>query len=98
MNPEIPDLLTVAVRLERLVSPAGDVDLQVRGLGTTHTVEARAFVVRDERGVSQTRHEMEQYAPSLTLDGPLGNERLWVSWRTDSSPRLRVEQRELPLG
>jgi len=75
-----------------------DLEVQVRGLVTSPTVEAKEFVVRDDHGVIRARLEMEQYAPCLTFYDPLGKERLKIGLRTDGSPLLRVEQREIPLG
>ncbi len=98
MTPETPDLLTVVARLERLADRLDRLEVQVRGLVTSHTVEAREFVVRDERGVIRARLEMEAHAPCVTFYDPLGVERLRIGLRTDSTPLLRVEQREVPLG
>ncbi len=98
MTPETPDLLTLAARLERLADRLDNVELQVRGLMTSQTVEAREFVVRDERGVIRARLEMEAHAPSVTFYDSLGVERLKIGLRTDSTPMLRVERREIPLG
>jgi hypothetical protein len=98
MTPETPDLTELSARLEMIVDRLEKVEIQVRGLVTNPTVEAKEFVVRDERGVIRARLEMEQYAPCLTFYDPVGRERLKVGLRTDSSPLLRVEQRETPLG
>jgi len=98
MTPEAPDLTRLTAQLERIASRLQDVEVQVRGLVTTPTVEAREFVVRDDHGVIRARLEMEQYAPCLTFYDPLGTERLKLGLRTDSSPLLRVEQQEMPLG
>ncbi len=98
MTPETPDLLTLAARLERLADRLDNVELQVRGLMTSQTVEAREFVVRDERGVIRARLEMEAHAPCVTFYDSLGVERLKIGLRTDSTPMLRVERREVPFG
>ncbi len=65
---------------------------------TSPTVEAQEFVVRDERGVIRARIEMEAHAPCVTFYDPLGVERLKIGLRADSTPMLRVERREMPLG
>lgn len=70
----------------------------MHGLVTSQTAEAREFVVRDEPGLIRARLEMEEYAPWVTFYDPLGKERLKVGLRTDSTPMLRVEQREILLG
>ena len=98
MTPETPDLTRLKERLERIVHRVDDLEVQVRGLVTSPTVEAREFGVRDGRGVIRARLEMEQFAPCLTFYDPLGKERLKLGLRTDGSPLLRVEQREIPLG
>jgi len=98
MTPETPDLTRLTARLERIVHRVEDLGVQVRGLVTSPTVEAKEFVVRDDHGEIRARLEMEQHAPCLTVYDPLRKERLKVGLRTDSSPMLRVEQREIPLG
>jgi hypothetical protein len=98
MTPETPDLTRLAARLERIVDRLAQLEVRVRGLMTSSTVEAREFVVRDDHGVIRARLEMERYAPCLTFYDPLGKERLKVGLRTDSTPLLRAERREVPLG
>ena len=44
------------------------------------------------------RLEMEEYAPCLTFYNSAGTERLKIGLRMDSSPVVRVAQREIPLG
>ncbi len=53
---------------------------------TSQTVEAREFVVRDDRGEIRARLEMQQYAPCLTFYDGAGQERLKIGLRADSSP------------
>ena len=65
---------------------------------TSQTVEAKEFVVKDVRGEIRARLEMQQYAPCVTFYDPAGKERLKIGLRTDSSPVVQVEQREMPLG
>ncbi len=55
-------------------------------------------MVKDDRAVIRARLKMEQYAPCLTFDDPAGKERLKIGLRTDSSPLIRVERRDIPLG
>jgi hypothetical protein len=59
MTPETPDLTRLAARLERIVDRLERLEVQVRGLVTSLTVEAREFVVRDDHGVLRARLEME---------------------------------------
>ena len=60
-------------------------------------MEATEFVVKDDRAQIRARLEMAQYAPCLTFYDPAGKERLKIGLRTDSSPMLHVEGREIPL-
>jgi hypothetical protein len=64
MTPETPDLTRLAARLERIVDRLAQLEVRVRGLMTSSTVEAREFVVRDDHGVIRARLEMERYAPA----------------------------------
>jgi competence protein ComEA len=101
MTLETPDLTKLAARLEMIVDRLDKLEVQVRGLVTSQTVEAKAFVVKDDRAVIRARLEMAQYAPCLTFYDPAGKERLRrlrIGLRTDSSPMVRVAQREIPLG
>lgn len=90
MTPETPALEAILDRL-------GKLGLQVRGLVTSQTEEAKEFVVRDDRGEICARLEMQEYAPCLTFYDRLGKERLRIGLRTEGSPSLWVEGREIPL-
>jgi hypothetical protein len=83
MTADAPDLTTLALRLEMIVDRLDKLEVQVRGLVTSQTVEAKEFVVNDDRGHVRARFEMK--------------ERLKIGLRTDSSPVVQVEQREIPL-
>jgi len=98
MTEDTPDLTRLAVRLEVLADRLDKLEVQVRGLVESQTVEATEFVVKDERGHVRARLEMQEYAPCLTFYDPAGKERLKIGLRTDSSPVVRVAQREIPLG
>ncbi len=50
MTADAPDLTTLALRLERIADRLDKLEVQVRGLVTSQTVEAKEFVVRDDRG------------------------------------------------
>ncbi len=98
MTADVPKLKTLAARLEVLADRLAMVEVQVRALMESQTVDAKEFVVRDDRGEIRARLEMQEYAPSLTFYDWLGKERLRVGLRTDGSPLLRVDQREISLG
>jgi hypothetical protein len=98
MTADAPDLTTLALRLERIADRLDKLEVQVRALVTSQTVEAKEFVVKDGRGEIRARLEMEEYAPCLTFYDPAGKERLKIGLRTDSSPVIQVERRDIPLG
>jgi hypothetical protein len=97
MSLETPELTRLTARLEMIVNRLEKLEVQVRGLVTSQTVEAKQFVVRDDRGEIRARLEMQEYAPCLTFYDRAGQERLKIGLRTDSSPVVQVEQREIPL-
>ena len=66
MSEETPDLKTLALRLKMIADRLEKLEVQVRGLVTSQTVEAKEFVVPDDRGEIRARLEMEQYAPCPT--------------------------------
>jgi hypothetical protein len=75
----------MAQRLDAIVDRLEKLELQVRGLVHSQTVEAKEFVLRDARGEIQARLEMQEYSPCLTLYDRLGEERLRLSLRPDGS-------------
>ncbi len=95
MTPETPELL--AARLEAILDRLANLEVQVHGLMTSQTVEAREFVVRDTRGEIRARLEMQEYAPCLTFYDRAGKERLRIGLRKDGTPAMWVEGRETPL-
>ncbi len=97
MTPETLDLRTLAQRLDAIHDRLDKLEVQVRGLVTSQTVEAKEFVVKDDRAQIRARLEMAQCAPCLTFYDPAGKERLRIGLRTDSSPILQVEGREIRL-
>jgi hypothetical protein len=97
MTPEAPEYRTLAARMDAILDRLAKVELQVRSLVTSQTVEAKEFVVRDDRGEIWARLEMQQYAPRLTLYDRVGDERLRVGLQPDGSPSIQVKGREIPL-
>jgi hypothetical protein len=87
----------LSLRLESLLQRLRRLEIQVHCLVESQTVEAKEFVVRDERGGIRARLEMQAYAPCLTFYDRLGKERLRIGLRNDGSPSLWVEGREIPL-
>ena len=97
MMADAPDLMRLATRLEMMADRLDKLEVQVRGLVESQTVEAKEFVVKDDRASPRARLEMAQYAPCLTFYDPAGKERLKIGLRTDGSPMLQVEGREIRL-
>jgi hypothetical protein len=57
----------------------------------------KEIVVRDEWREIRARLEMQQYAPCLTFYDRLVKERLKIGLRTDGSPSLSPEGREISV-
>ena len=98
MTAETPDLQSLAYQLEALRERLQNLEVQVRGLMTSQTVEAKAFVLRDDRGRICARLDIQGYSPRLTFFDRGGDERLSVGLRSEGSPSLRVKDREIPVG
>ncbi len=97
MTADAPDLRILATRLETIFDRLDKLEVQVHGLMASQTVEAREFVVEDARGEVWARLEMQEYAPCLVFFDRSGKERLKIGLRTDGSPILQVEGREIRL-
>ena len=98
MTADAPDLKTLALRLEMIADRLDKLEVQVHGLETSQTVQAKEFVVKDDRAVIRARLEMAQYAPCLAFSDSAGTERLKIGLRADSSPLIQVERRDIPLA
>ena len=98
MTSEAPDLRDLAQRLEAIRDRVTKVEVQVRTLVMSQSVEGREFALRDERGEIRARLEMQEYAPRLTFYDRLGTERLRIGLRPDGTPATWVEGWEIPLG
>ncbi len=60
-------------------------------------MEAKEFVVRDDRGHIRARLEKQEYAPCLTFYDRAGTERLKIGLHTDETPAIWVDGEETPL-
>ena len=98
MIPEAPELRPLAARLDTITDRLDKLEVQVRGLVTSPTVEAREFVVTDARGEVRARFEMQDYAPRLTFYDRVGTARLRIGLRSDGAPAIQVKEREIPLA
>ena len=97
MTPEAPDLRSLGHRLDAMLDRLDNPEAQVRGLVTSQTVEAEAFVLRDDRGHICARLDIQGYSLRLTFYDRTGDERLSMGLRSDGSPSLRVKDREIPV-
>jgi hypothetical protein len=97
MTAEARDQRSLAARLDAILDRLAKLELQVRGLVTSQTEEAKEFVVRDERGEIRARLEMQEYAPCLAFYDRLGKGRLCIGLRDDGSPSIQLEGRDIPL-
>ncbi len=88
MTTEAPDQRALAARLNAIAERLEKLEVQVRGLVTSQAVEAREFLLRDDRGEIRTRLEVADYAPRLTFYDRLGTARLRVGLHKDGSPDL----------
>ncbi len=87
----------LALRLEAILERLASVEVQVRSLMNSSTVEAREFIVKDGRGEIRARLEMQEYAPWLMFYDRFGKERLRIGLRPDGSPSIQVGGQEVPL-
>jgi len=98
MTSEAPALRSLAARLDTITDRLDKLEVQVRGLVTSPTVETRQFVVTDERGEIRARLEMHDYAPRLTSFDRVGTERLRIGLGGDGTPSIQIGAREIPLA
>ncbi len=94
MTPELPDLKLLTTRLEHLAERLARLEVQVRGLVESQTVEAREFVVKDEQGGIRGRLEMQEYGPRLVFYDRVGTELLRIGLRRDGAPTIQLGERE----
>ena len=85
-------VLPLAGRLDAIADRLQKMEVQVRSLVTIRVVEAREFLLRDERGEIRARLEIAEYSPRLTFYDRLGKARLRVIRdvaKYDKLPRVR---------
>ncbi len=97
MSAETPDLNALAARIETLAERLADVEVQARALVTSEKVEARDFVLKDERARIRARLEIQEYSPRLTFYDTPGQECLRIGLRADGSPSFQVEGQKIRL-
>ncbi len=64
----------------------------------SQTVEAREFVLKDERAQVRARLKLEGTVPRLVFYDRWGKPRLWIGLEDDGSPSIQVEGRQILLG
>jgi len=86
MSADQGEIERLTVWIEALQKRIGQLEGQVRGLMTSQTVEAEAFVLRDDRAEIRARLDLRNYAPRLTFYDRLGNERFHIGLHSDGTP------------
>ena len=87
----------LTTRLDSILKRLHRLELQVNRLIESQTVEARDFVVMDERGEPRARFEMAGDSPQVIFFDRIGRERLRIGLHQDGTPAMRVEGREVPF-
>ena len=95
MSAETPDARALSARLDMILERLHNLEVQVRGMVESQSIEAREFVVKDDRGRVCARLEMREYSPYLTFYDGVGDERLRIGLRTDGSPSIQGGEREM---
>ena len=88
MTSQPPDLAAVLARLDRIHERISRLEFQVSGLMQSESVEAEAFVLRDDRGEIRARLDLRDHAPRLTFYDRIGEERLHIGLHADGTPDL----------
>jgi hypothetical protein len=86
MTSQTPDLAGVMARLDMILERLNALEFQVSGLMQSESVEAEAFVLRDERAQIRARLDLRDHAPRLTFYDRLGGERLRLGLNMDGTP------------
>ena len=87
----------LTARLESLQERVRRLEIQINRLIETPAVEAREFVVVDERNRPRARFELAGHSPQVLLFDSTGRERLRIGLHTDGTPSMWVEGKEMPL-
>jgi hypothetical protein len=89
--------LKLTAQTESILERLRRLEVQVGRLVDSQTVEAKEFVVLDERGQPRARFEMAGHSPQLVFYNRLGKERLRIGLHSDGTPAMWVEDREIPF-
>ena len=91
---EDPKLTT---QLESIHERIRRLEVQVNRIVESPSIEAREFVVVDERNRPRARFELAGHSPQVVLFDATGRERLRIGLHTDGTPSMWVEGQEIPL-
>ena len=92
---EDPRLTT---QMESILERLRRLEIRVSRLVESQTVEAKEFVVLDDRGDPRARFELAGHSPQIAFYDRLGKERLRIGLHSDGTPAMWVDNHEVPLG
>jgi hypothetical protein len=93
-NEEDPRL---TAQTESILERLRRLKIQLSRLVDSQTVEAKEFVVLDERGEPRARFEMAGHSAQVAFYNALGKERLRIGLHSDGTPATWVDNREVSL-
>jgi hypothetical protein len=73
-------------RLDMILERLNALEFQVSGLMQSASVEAEAFVLKDDRAHIRARLDLRDHAPRLTFYDRIGDERLHIGLHADGTP------------
>jgi len=85
MVPQTQDLAAALARLDTILERLNRLELQVPVPMQSESVEAEAFVLRDQRAQVRARLDLWDHAPRLTFHDGIGDERLLIGPQTDGT-------------
>jgi hypothetical protein len=89
--------LKLTAQTESILERLRRLEIQVSRFVDSQTVEAKEFVVLDERGQPRARFKMAGHSPQLVFYNRLGKERFRIGLHSDGTPAMWVEDREIPF-
>jgi hypothetical protein len=85
----------LTAQLESILERIRRLEVQVNHLIRTPSIEAREFVVVDDRNRPRARFELAGHAPQVILFDSDSRERLRIGLQTDGTPSMWVEGQEI---
>jgi hypothetical protein len=86
MSTEREDIARLTAQVEALLERVMQLEGQVYRLMESPTVEAEAFVLRDDRAEVRARLDIRDHATRLTFYDSIGHERLHIGLHADGTP------------